>query len=252
MIQTYVLDTGILPDMQDDPAGWEACLEKLPAERVEKIRRIRHAEAGKQSLGAGLLLHEVCSRLAPEAEIACGAYGKPVCAELSFNLSHTKEAVILSVWEGRRDDAQVLTGCDIEKLHPYRSGIAGRFFTRAEYDSLEAVCDPQAQAELFCRYWTRKESVMKLTGLGLSLPMDLYDVRGSRPAADHTKVHAWYEKALKKGEQKPELTQAAEILLQKELFWKEYRYRDCCITVCSTCNCFASDYVLAKPDKKGI
>lgn len=252
MIRTYVLDTGILPDMQDDPAGWEACLKKLPAERVEKIRRIRHAEAKKQSLGAGLLLHEVCSRLAPEAEITSGAYGKPVCTELSFNLSHTKEAVILSVWEGGNDSARVLTGCDIEKLHPYRSGIAGRFFTRAEYDSLEAVRDPQAQAELFCRYWTRKESVMKLTGLGLSLPMDLYDVRGSQPVADRTKVSAWYENALQKGEHRTELAQAVKILLQEELYWKEYRYRDCCITVCSTCNCFAPDYVLAKPQIKGI
>ncbi len=251
MIQTYVLNTGELPDRLDYPAQWEAYMQKMPPERVEKIRRIRHEETKKQSFGAGLLLHDVCKRLAPGEEITYAAYGKPACADLPFNLSHTKDVVILSVWEGINRE-EVMIGCDIEQIQPYQAEIAGRVFTRAEYHSLQAVQNPQEQAELFYRYWTKKESVMKLTGLGLSLPMDLYDVRGSQPVVDFEKTYTWYEKELKKGQIKEGFTQAVETLLYRKMYFKEYRYPPCCITVCSTMEQFAPDYVLAKPGKEGI
>ena len=92
MIQTYVLNTGELPDRLDYPAQWEAYMQKMPPERVEKIRRIRHEETKKQSFGAGLLLHDVCKRLAPGEEITYAAYGKPACADLPFIYYQTQQA----------------------------------------------------------------------------------------------------------------------------------------------------------------
>lgn len=244
MIKTYVLDTSTLPDPADASHGPDACIDGLPAERMEKILRIRHPDARRQSLGAGLLLNKVLGTLAPGAEITYGSYGKPLCAGIPFNLSHTKDAVILSIWDIKAAafPADFPIGCDIEQIRPYKPGVARRFFTEAEYRSLEAVRDPQERAELFCRYWTRKESVMKLTGLGMSLPMDLYDVRGSQAAADMAKTAAWYERGLKKGQVSAEYRQAAAILLNQTLFLQEYRYRNCCITVCSFLNQFAAAY----------
>ena len=253
MIRTYVLDTDMLPDPYEHPGQWEACMQNVTEERAEKIRRIRHVEAKKQSLGAGLLLHAVWNRSEPDAQITQEAYGKPVCAAIPFNLSHTKEAVILSVAKeisaNEMDTPDLRIGCDIEQIHTYKPGIARRFFTKEEYHTLEAVGDPQAQAELFCRYWTKKESVMKMTGLGLALPMELYDVRGGQAITDNAKVHAWYEKELqkdlqkdrKKEQKKEALAQAACILLQEKIYLKEYRYKKCCITVCSTVERFAAD-----------
>lgn len=269
MIKTYVLDTSTLPDPADASNGPGTCIDGLPAERMEKILRIRHPDARKQSLGAGLLLNKVLGTLAPGAEITYGSYGKPLCAGIPFNLSHTKDAVILSIWDIKAaalpalkenirggpfsksgfsdadfsiEAAGFLIGCDIEQTRPYKPGVARRFFTEAEYRSLEAIKDPQEQAEWFCRYWTRKESVMKLTGLGMSLPMDLYDVRGSQAATDMAKTVAWYEIGLKKGQVPAEYRQAAAILLNQTLFFQEYRYRNCCITVCSFLNQFAAAY----------
>lgn len=251
MIRTYVLRTDMLPDESSQSKEWEACMRKVSKERAEKIRRIRHAQAKKQSLGAGLLLRYVSRQKGSETRITHGAYGKPACAEVPFNLSHTEDAVILSIWEGE-DTSEVMIGCDIEKVRTYRPGVARRFFTSEEYRSLEAMCDPQAQAEWFCRYWTKKESVMKMTGLGLSLPMDLYDIRGSQAVAAYEKICAWYEKELKKGQIKTELARAAHILLQETMYLKEYCYERCRIAVCSTSDQFDLDYVLAKPCALGI
>ncbi len=256
MIQTYVLDSAALPDPfgeQAAPDGqWEG---RLSGERLEQIRRIRHPGARKQSLGAGLLLEHMRRRIVPDVRIQKNAYGKPFCTGVPFNLSHTADAVILSVWEsaGRLEDAaqpcadlefcEFGIGCDIERVKPYEPRIARRFFTRAEYESLEALQEERAQAELFYRYWTKKESVMKLAGLGISLPMDLYDVRGAKVSVDTKKARQWYWQCIRKGQEKPGFEKAAEIVLHRGMFLKEYRYQEYCITVCSTRDAFAPEMI---------
>lgn len=251
MIRTYILRTDMLPDEINHPVEWEACMRKISNERAGKIRQIRHVQTKKQSLGAGLLLQYVSRRKGGRMQITKGAYGKPVCADVPFNLSHTDDAVILSVWEGG-DAAECMIGCDIEQIKTYRPGVARRFFTKAEYSSLEAIGDPQIQAEWFCRYWTKKESVMKMTGLGLSLPMDLFDIRDSQAVADDEKTKAWYEKEQKKGQMKAELARAVHVLLHETMYLKEYCYEKCRIAVCSTSDQFDLNYVLAKPCALGI
>ena len=135
MVKTYWMDSHLLPDLSGDAKAWEACLKRLPGERVEKIRRIRHPEGRRQSLGAGLLLQEALDRLAPGAGITDLPYGKPVCAQVPFSLSHTKDRVILSIWEGadqpyKKEDSDYLIGCDIESVRPCRMHIARRFLQR--------------------------------------------------------------------------------------------------------------------------
>ncbi len=248
MVKTYWMDSHLLPDLSGDAKAWEACLERLPGERVEKIRRIRHPEGRRQSLGAGLLLQEALDRLAPGAGITDLPYGKPVCAQVPFSLSHTKDRVILSIWEGadqpyKKEDSDYLIGCDIESVRPCRMHIARRFFTASEYQSLEAVQDPTMQDELFCRYWTKKESVLKLTGLGMSLPLHLFDVQGSQVWADPQQVLAWGAKAAKDipQEKRRQIQKVTEILLTKHLFLKEYRWQEYCVAVCSLMDCFWPD-----------
>lgn len=251
MIKTYVLDTSMLQDPMEEQAKLETWMDQVSPKRMEKIQRIRHPNVRKQSLGAGLLLHKILGRQAPGEKITYRSYGKPTCAQIPFNLSHTDRAVILSIWEHSgaaqpftKEEADVLIGCDIERMKPYKPSVARRFFTKAEYESLEAVKDPQVQAELFCRYWTKKESVMKLTGLGMSLPMELYDVQNEQVEVDLKKTSAWLEKELEKGRINAEYEQAADILQNKKLFLKEYRYEECCIAVCSFLDEFEQDYIL--------
>lgn len=248
MITTYWMDSSSLPDLSKDPTEWNACLQRLPRERAEKIRCIRHPDSRKQSLGAGLLLQEALDRLAPSAKISALPYGKPVCKQAAFNLSHTKDRVILSIWEGGRlplekEDRDYLIGCDIEPVRPCRLHIAQRFFTESEYRSLEAVKDPRIQDEWFCRYWTKKESVIKLTGLGMSLPLHLFDVQGSQVRADPEQILTWSSKASEnvQKDKRLEIQKITEILLEKLLFFKEYRLQEYCVTVCSMADCFGPD-----------
>lgn len=238
MIQTYLLDSSALPDPLDVPEK----LHTLARERVEKIYRIKHLDTRKQSFGAGLLLDYALRRQLGTAHpypLAFNFYGKPVCGQAVFNLSHTEHFAIVSIWEKtvlEEMEAELSIGCDIEPVRMYQPKIARRFFTENEYACLETV-EKQMQDEQFCRYWTRKESVIKMTGLGMSMPIDLFDIsQKSQIVPDRQKIAAWRET---EGGQRPESRKAADLLRNGKIFFGEYSYGGCCITVCSTSNRFA-------------
>ncbi len=253
MIVTYLLDTHTLPDPVENPE----LLDGLPQERIEKIRRLKHTESRKQSLGAGLLLehglrqaaeyagegHQQAAELSSVIEY--GAFGKPHLAEgAPFNLSHTGSYAIVSIMLSKENAAPDKTaiGCDIEQVRKYDPRLARRFFTGTEYQILEGT-DADRQADMFCRYWTRKESVLKLTGLGMSLPLDLFEISSGNVAVpDEKRLAAWQASA--EGKAQAEAYGAAgELLRSSRVQMREYRYKDCWITVCSTHDQFAPQIV---------
>lgn len=287
MILTYLLDGSVLPD----PLECEKQLSCLPKERIEKIYRLKHIEARKQSFGAGLLLdyalREVCKICGGEAEIRYNPYGKPLLkamyhscgeplsAQVPFNLSHSGKYIILSILSSSdargQETGGVFIGCDIEQVKKYNPKTAKRFFTETEYRMLEGITDKKAQAEMFFRYWTKKESVLKLTGLGMALPMDLFDVSRSREVfVSQEKTAKWYAAVQEKEKQTErekqtgkereienkienkiekehtECRQAADILLHTPLYLQEYCYDDYRIAVCSSQNRFAPEFLLKK------
>jgi 4'-phosphopantetheinyl transferase len=102
--------------------------------------------------------------------------------------------ILLAVAFGRA------VGIDVECMRsdlPH-VGIAEHFFSAAERDSL-ALLHARAQAEAFYACWTRKEAYIKAVGVGLSLPLDQFDVslRPGEPARllatrpDPTEAHRW-------------------------------------------------------------
>jgi 4'-phosphopantetheinyl transferase len=103
-----------------------------------------------------------------------GEFGKPVLApqrELEFNLSHSGDVALIAV--ARRHSV----GIDVERIRPKMEveNIAGRFFSPAEFSDLMALPPDQREAGFF-NAWTRKEAYIKAHGLGLSLPLDSFDV----------------------------------------------------------------------------
>jgi 4'-phosphopantetheinyl transferase len=92
-------------------------------------------------------------------------------SRLDFNISHSGGIALFAFTRGRR------IGVDVEQVrHDFdTSAIAARFFSACEREQLAAL-PLEGQHEAFFRCWTRKESYIKATGEGLSLPLSQFDV----------------------------------------------------------------------------
>nr|MBA3826125.1 4'-phosphopantetheinyl transferase superfamily protein [Ktedonobacterales bacterium] len=108
---------------------------------------------------------------------AVGPQGKPSLVhqsgqpDLRFNLSHSHDRALLAVVLDRE------VGVDVEFARPLEDAdvIATQFFSLAERAALQTLSASEKQAA-FYRCWSRKEAVIKVMGLGLSMPLDGFDV----------------------------------------------------------------------------
>lgn len=156
-----------------DPARFAAAYAAVPAARREKVDRLRAPAAKRLSLAAGALLTQTLTEEgvgAEEMEFALGPFGKPylpLCPDVQFSLSHSGERVMCVV-------ADRAVGCDIQVTTRRELRVAERFFSAPERDFVFAPPDEKARLDRFYRIWTLKESFLKCTGLGLSLPMDAF------------------------------------------------------------------------------
>jgi 4'-phosphopantetheinyl transferase len=103
-----------------------------------------------------------------------GQYGKPGLIShegIDFNLAHSGDYAVVAVTRGRK------VGVDVERFrHDMElESIARRFFSQGEVSELLALPPEQREAAFF-NGWTRKEAYIKAHGLGLSLPLDSFDV----------------------------------------------------------------------------
>ena len=143
--------------------------------------------------------------------------GKPSLPEtgLRFNLSHTQGIGLLAVTDGQE------AGIDVEGINRRvdSPGIVRRFFAPAEVDALFALPEAQRQRAFFdC--WTRKEAYIKARGLGLSIPLDSFEV-GLEPGIPPTlraPDPGWYIYAIDPG---PNFTAAlvVEGAIQGMRYW---------------------------------
>jgi 4'-phosphopantetheinyl transferase len=116
---------------------------------------------------------------APEALVFTeNSHGKPILADgPPFSLSHSADMMMLAI-----GDADV--GCDIEWIDPTLDWppLAATFFTTSERAALAAL-PPEAARRAFFACWARKEAFVKALGLGLSWPLDAFDVSVSATPA---------------------------------------------------------------------
>ena len=114
----------------------------------------------------------------PEAlRFSYGPYGKPALdgeykdSALRFNMSHSRGVGLVAVSEGKE------LGVDVEHIRAdfATEEIARRFFSPREVAAFNAL-PPELRVNAFFRCWTRKEAYIKAIGLGLSQPLDGFDV----------------------------------------------------------------------------
>jgi 4'-phosphopantetheinyl transferase len=101
-------------------------------------------------------------------------HGKPTCrdrADLSFSLAHAQGAVLIAVTIGCE------VGVDVEQVRPMpdATDLVRRYFSPREMRRFLATEEPERDRAFF-RLWTRKEAYLKALGLGLSEPLDSFDV----------------------------------------------------------------------------
>jgi 4'-phosphopantetheinyl transferase len=109
-------------------------------------------------------------------------YGKPVLQgkHLEFNLSHSGDfALVAATWNKK-------IGVDVERFRPEieLGRLANRFFSPGEVAELNKL-PPEGKVAGFFNCWSRKEAYIKAQGLGLSLPLDSFDVSIKEPALLH-------------------------------------------------------------------
>lgn len=91
-----------------------------------------------------------------------GRFGKPYLPgrELFFNLSDTKDAVVLAVSQS------IELGVDLETLSRSvdHAAVGAHYFTSSEQAK---IAQSHSAKRTFLDYWTRKEAVLKASGVGI-------------------------------------------------------------------------------------
>lgn len=123
-----------------------------------------------------LLLGRYLRTQAPEIDFEYTDYGKPLLAsrhatKLRFNLSSSHNLALVAVAYGRD------VGVNVEKINEalIEESIPEQFFSARETARLRAL-SRSCQTAAFFDCWARKEAYIKAKGMGLSLPLDSFDV----------------------------------------------------------------------------
>lgn len=166
MIFTYYIDV----TQFDNETLFQDKLKLLSPYRQQKIALLKHAKDRNRSLGAGIALDhalETYGLKEKSVEYEFGEWGKPSLKyqpNIYFSLSHSGDYAICSIGDKA-------IGNDIELIKHGRLKVADRFFAREELDWMYAVQDEEEITQRMFRIWTMKESFLKATGKGISLPL---------------------------------------------------------------------------------
>lgn len=165
MTNLYAIDIRALPDPEENPI----LLCQISSRRRREVMKYLRADDRKRCVGAGILLSKILPSYGENPEkITYGPEGKPLAKNIHFNLSHSGNLVICAVGERA-------VGCDIEKTEKEPEGVAEHFFHQNEARYLQKFQEPE-RSKMFFRLWTWKESYVKMTGEGLKLPLQAFEI----------------------------------------------------------------------------
>ena len=161
-------------DLQGNEERTVSCWEWLDRQERDRAARFRFEDDRRRFLlrhaAYRQILGRAVNRSGRELQFASGHHGKPFLAgvvsspRLEFSTSHSGDRALLAVATGG------VIGVDIERLRPeiIDAALLEQTLTPEEmaaYENLQA----EARTRDFFRVWTRKESVLKAAGVGLSV-----------------------------------------------------------------------------------
>ena len=159
----------IFDDMtQVSEAEVQRMLPLVDEQRRNEALRYKHLFGQFTSLKSWLMLKELLKHLGiTDLKMDFNEHGKPYLThhpDVHFNLSHCKNGIAVVV-----DFSPV--GIDIESFRKDNIALVNRTMNPVEAEWIYSSSDP---VEVFTRFWTQKEAVVKLRGTGIT--DDLYHV----------------------------------------------------------------------------
>jgi 4'-phosphopantetheinyl transferase len=163
-IHVWKIELGIGPEV------FEASLALLSLAERERAACLKVGDVRRSFVAARAGLRTVLAHYvgvpASALSFRVGEYGKPLLLgsdNLRFNVAHSGALGLVAVTAERE------VGIDIEALRPIvgAQAIVERFFSpaeRREYSAQSSLASDRA----FLRIWTRKEALLKATGVGFS------------------------------------------------------------------------------------
>lgn len=118
-----------------------------------------------------ILLAYYTDRSPESVKIIPDSFGKPTCEmNLFFNISHSDDQLLLGF-----SNSEI--GVDIERIDSTvdTEGISKSHFSEIELQKM-MTCPSDKRAETFFEIWTKKESLIKGIGKGLSIPLQNFNV----------------------------------------------------------------------------
>lgn len=147
-------------------------LYPISEDRRAALSALKNENVRQQGLGAELLLIYALQQLDHTIQlplpISRTNMGKPVLDGLNwqFSLSHTGSYAACCVYDRP-------LGIDIQETKHVPERFLTRFYTA---DEKKTVLDSAEPDETFTRIWCRKESLLKASGLGLSVDLKSFEV----------------------------------------------------------------------------
>ncbi len=147
--------------------------ERQRADRMLSLKKRKEFILAR--VGLRLILANELSCNTKDLAFTYGAHGKPSMemplgvAPLHFNLAHSGGIAVLAITRS------CPIGIDIEQHRKVDPKLAYRFFTNAEWMKISEA-ESQTQTELFFRFWTLKEALLKATGDGIQRGLDSFEI----------------------------------------------------------------------------
>ncbi|MGN0246405.1 MAG: 4'-phosphopantetheinyl transferase family protein [Lachnospiraceae bacterium] len=148
----------------------EQLLEEIPECRMKLADSYKNEADQKRSLAASYLLG-ICMKehgvsfFEKTDKTNAGKLFFPQSEKFYVNLSHADDFAVCAC-----DEVEI--GVDVEGIRAYKEKLFFKIASEKEKAQMDEIVNPKEKDIFFTRWWIRKESAVKLTGIGIAGLLD--------------------------------------------------------------------------------